>query len=76
MSEPAASAIEVFYDGGCPVCLREVRVLRWLDRRARRQTGLSGPEQTARQSNSTVLPVRTDSSAASTMRRLFTASRM
>lgn len=35
MSEPSASVIEVFYDGGCPVCLREVRVLRRLDRRGR-----------------------------------------
>lgn len=33
MSETATNAIEVFYDGGCPVCLREVRVLRRLDRR-------------------------------------------
>ena len=35
MSDSAISAIEVFYDGGCPVCLREVRVLRRLDRRGR-----------------------------------------
>lgn len=26
---------EVFYDGDCPLCLREVRFLRWLDRRQR-----------------------------------------
>ena len=35
MSESSGSDIEVFYDGGCPVCLREVRVLRRLDRRGR-----------------------------------------
>jgi predicted DCC family thiol-disulfide oxidoreductase YuxK len=33
MSASSGSEIEVFYDGGCPVCLREVRVLRRLDRR-------------------------------------------
>ena len=27
--------IEVFYDGDCPLCTREVRLLRRLDRRAR-----------------------------------------
>jgi predicted DCC family thiol-disulfide oxidoreductase YuxK len=37
MSESHGGAIEVFYDGGCPVCLREVRVLRRLDRRGRIQ---------------------------------------
>ena len=35
MSESFGSDIEVFYDGGCPVCLREVRVIRRLDRRGR-----------------------------------------
>jgi predicted DCC family thiol-disulfide oxidoreductase YuxK len=35
MSASSGSEIEVFYDGGCPVCLREVRVLRRLDRRGR-----------------------------------------
>jgi len=35
MSESPGGEIEVFYDGGCPVCLREVRVLRRLDRRRR-----------------------------------------
>ena len=33
MSGSATRAVEVFYDGGCPVCLREVRLLRRLDRR-------------------------------------------
>jgi len=37
MSESPGSAIEVFYDGGCLVCLREVRVLRRLDRQGRIQ---------------------------------------
>ncbi len=27
--------VEVFYDGACPLCLREVRMLDWLDRKAR-----------------------------------------
>jgi predicted DCC family thiol-disulfide oxidoreductase YuxK len=35
MQGSVPSEIEVFYDGGCPVCLREVRVLRRLDRRGR-----------------------------------------
>jgi predicted DCC family thiol-disulfide oxidoreductase YuxK len=40
-----AGDIEVFYDGGCPVCLREVRVLRRLDRRGRvRFTDIDAPE--------------------------------
>ena len=25
--------IEVFYDGDCPLCMREIRFLSWLDRR-------------------------------------------
>ena len=28
--------IEVFYDGDCPLCLREIQFLRWLDRRKQR----------------------------------------
>lgn len=24
--------VEVFFDGGCPLCLREIRFLKWLDR--------------------------------------------
>lgn len=44
MSHAAATAIEVFYDGGCPVCLREVTVLRRLDRRDRiRFTDIDAP---------------------------------
>ncbi len=27
--------VEVFYDGECPLCLREIRMLRWMDRRSR-----------------------------------------
>ena len=27
--------VEVFYDGACPLCMREVRMLDWLDRKAR-----------------------------------------
>jgi predicted DCC family thiol-disulfide oxidoreductase YuxK len=45
------SEIEVFYDGGCPVCLREVRVLRRLDRRGRiRFTDIDVPGFQASQS--------------------------
>ena len=25
--------VEVFYDGECPLCLREIKMLRWMDRR-------------------------------------------
>ena len=28
---------EVFYDGDCPLCVREIRMLQWLDRRSRIQ---------------------------------------
>lgn len=27
--------VEVFYDGECPLCVREIKMLRWLDRRDR-----------------------------------------
>ena len=44
MSRMADGYIEVFYDGGCPVCRREVRVLRRLDRRGRiRFTDIDAP---------------------------------
>lgn len=29
--------VEVFYDGDCPLCLREIRMLKWFDRRRRIQ---------------------------------------
>ena len=25
--------VEVFYDGECPLCLREIKILRWMDRK-------------------------------------------
>jgi predicted DCC family thiol-disulfide oxidoreductase YuxK len=25
--------VEVFYDGECPLCLREIKTIRWMDRR-------------------------------------------
>lgn len=25
--------IEVFYDGGCPLCVREINILKWMDRK-------------------------------------------
>ena len=31
--EPAAHDLEVFYDGDCPLCRREMEWLRWFDRR-------------------------------------------
>jgi predicted DCC family thiol-disulfide oxidoreductase YuxK len=27
--------VEVFFDGECPLCVREINLLRWLDRRGR-----------------------------------------
>ncbi|GIX00143.1 MAG: thiol-disulfide oxidoreductase [Pirellulaceae bacterium] len=35
MSEPTGDEwqVEVFYDGECPLCLREIRMLRWMDRK-------------------------------------------
>jgi predicted DCC family thiol-disulfide oxidoreductase YuxK len=37
--------IEVFYDGACPLCVREIRFLRRLDRRGRiRYTDISSEE--------------------------------
>ena len=47
--------IEVFYDGGCPVCLREVRVLRRLDRRGPD----SGPPTSMRRNSKRPGPART-----------------
>ncbi len=38
MSQPTQQnnkQVEVFYDGDCPLCLREIRLLKWLDRRRR-----------------------------------------
>jgi predicted DCC family thiol-disulfide oxidoreductase YuxK len=29
--------VEVFFDGDCPLCVREIKLLRWLDRRHRIQ---------------------------------------
>ncbi|XZE51449.1 thiol-disulfide oxidoreductase DCC family protein [Planctomycetaceae bacterium SH139] len=30
---PTDWAVEVFFDGDCPLCAKEIRLLRWLDRR-------------------------------------------
>lgn len=35
MAAGSSWQIEVFYDGDCPLCLREIKLLRWLDRRQR-----------------------------------------
>lgn len=38
MNQPTANQshrVEVFYDGDCPLCLREIKLIRWLDRRHR-----------------------------------------
>jgi predicted DCC family thiol-disulfide oxidoreductase YuxK len=40
--------VEVFYDGDCPLCLREINLLKWLDRRKLvRFTDISAPEFSA-----------------------------
>ena len=37
--------VEVFYDGDCPLCKREIGVLRWADRRQRvRFTDIAAPD--------------------------------
>lgn len=36
MSNPSMNwQVEVFFDGECPLCMREIRMLRWMDRRQR-----------------------------------------
>ena len=36
--------VEVFYDGDCPLCVREIGMLRWMDRRERiRFTDIADP---------------------------------
>jgi len=43
-STPADFDVEVFFDGECPLCVREIRMLRRLDRRARiRFTDIAAP---------------------------------
>jgi predicted DCC family thiol-disulfide oxidoreductase YuxK len=37
--------IEVFYDGDCPLCLKEINLLRWMDRKDRvRFTDIADPD--------------------------------
>ncbi len=31
-----SSTFEVFYDGDCPLCIKEIRLLQWMDRKKRR----------------------------------------
>lgn len=40
------SLIEVFYDHGCPLCRKEIRFLKWLDRKHSRiqATNIDSPE--------------------------------
>ncbi len=41
--------VEVFYDGECPLCLREIKLLKWLDRKERIQfTNIAAPDFNAR----------------------------
>jgi predicted DCC family thiol-disulfide oxidoreductase YuxK len=35
MNNTSSWTVEVFYDGQCPLCMREIRMLRRLDRRSR-----------------------------------------
>jgi predicted DCC family thiol-disulfide oxidoreductase YuxK len=42
--DPTCFVLEVFYDGGCPLCRREIDLLKRWDRRRRiRFTNISGP---------------------------------
>ena len=34
MNRIATWDLELFFDGDCPLCVREIRMLRWLDRRS------------------------------------------
>ncbi len=36
-SHEGAAWVEVFYDGDCPLCLKEIQLLRWCDRKSRIQ---------------------------------------
>jgi len=37
--------IEVFYDGDCPLCIREINMLRWLDKKNKiKFTDIAGPD--------------------------------
>ena len=37
--------VEVFFDGDCPLCLREIKLLRWMDRRSQiRFTDIAQPD--------------------------------
>ena len=33
MSQSSEWQVEVFYDGDCPLCAKEIRMLRWMDRK-------------------------------------------
>jgi predicted DCC family thiol-disulfide oxidoreductase YuxK len=44
MALPAGKTVEVFFDGACPLCMREIRMLRRRDRRDRIQfTDIAAP---------------------------------
>ncbi len=34
--QPAKWDVQVFFDGDCPLCVREIRMLQWLDRKGQR----------------------------------------
>jgi len=39
--------IEVFFDGDCPLCIREINMLRWLDKKNKiKFTDIAGPDFT------------------------------
>jgi predicted DCC family thiol-disulfide oxidoreductase YuxK len=45
MQDSTAPVFEVFYDGGCPLCKREIGMIRRLDRRGRlRFTDIDAPD--------------------------------
>ena len=45
MSESSHARFEVYFDGDCPLCVKEIAFIRWMDRRGRiRFTDIAAPD--------------------------------